>query len=49
VAIGSSSASSVLIGTTCGRPSRRVVASLPVRVPAAMNSLHSASAIAGIG
>jgi len=29
------------IGTTCGRPSMRVVATLPVRVPSATNARHS--------
>src|SRR5947209_14918486 len=44
----SSPSSTNQTGTTCGRPSRRVVASLAVRVPVETNSLHSVSVIAGI-
>ena len=38
------------IGTTCGRPSWRVVASFPVRVPSLTKARHSASSMSrGIG
>jgi len=45
----SSPSSTNQTGTTCGRPSRPVVASLPVRVSADRNSLASASVMSGMG